>query len=242
MKFKDLYELSKNFTVLYVEDDAGFKAEFTPILENFFTRIDVAEDGKEALKQYKNYFKEHQKYYDIVITDVEMPHLNGVELTQLLYEEYEEQIIVVISAYNTPEYLMQFVNIGIEHFLLKPFDLEAIFEIFYKICMKHASRSPEKQHNITKLKKDLYWDGDKLRLYYAGKNINLTKKEILFLEALIKNGNEVTRFNEIYCALWGDEQHLATQQNLNPLLSRLKKKLPKNTIKSVYGIGYILEI
>lgn len=242
MQFNDLQTITKNFNILYIEDDINFRDDFIPVLKNFFHTVDIAYDGKEGYDKYISYFENHQSYYDIVISDIEMPNIDGIELSELIYKKNKQQMIVIVSAYDTPKYLIKFINIGVEYFLLKPFELHHIIEVFSKISMKLLTSSKNKELVIVELTEGLYWNYHKLTLIHAGNKIQLSAQETLFLDILIKNKNHVVIFNEIFCTIWGERLDLASKANLNPLITRLKKKLPEDIIKSIYGIGYMMEI
>jgi DNA-binding response OmpR family regulator len=238
-KYNELCKLTKNFHILYVEDDEQYRKNTYEILEHFFTRIDTASNGKEAYHQYLEFFKTSQKYYDMVLTDVTMPELNGLELTKKIYQQNEKQMIIVISAYDSPEYLLEFVNIGIEYFLVKPFELEKLFEVLYNSSLKlHSLEKNRDETTIKRLNNNFYWDCKRLVLLKNKVKVKLTKKEILLMQLFMDNTHKAVSFGEIYDVLWGIDRHLASTHNLNPIISRLKKKLPDNLITNIYGFGY----
>ncbi len=238
-KYTKLCNLTKDFNILYVEDDTDFRKNTYEILEHFFTKIDTASNGKEAYSKYLEYFNIHKKYYDMVITDITMPKLNGLELTKKIYQQNENQMLIVISAYDSAEYLLEFVNIGIEYFLVKPFKLEKLFEVLHNVSLKLLSLQKDlDESNIMKLSNNFSWDCKKLLLLKNQLKVKLTKKEILLMQLFMDNTHRAVSFEEIYDTLWGVERHLASTHNLNPIISRLKKKLPNNLVTNIYGFGY----
>ena len=238
-KYTELCKRTKDFDILYVEDDVRFRENTYEILEHFFSTIDTASNGEDAYRKYLEYFKVHQKYYDLIITDISMPKLNGLELTNKIYKQNKEQLVIVISAYDSAEYLLEFVNIGIEHFLVKPFELKKLFDVLHNASLKLLSLPKElDEPNIQRLNDTFSWDCKKLLLLKNKHSIKLTKKEILLIQLFMENRHRAVSFEEIYDVLWGDDRHLALAHNLNPIISRLKKKLPENLIASIYGFGY----
>jgi len=238
-KYNKLCSITKEFHILYVEDDEKFRQNTYEILEHFFTKIDTASNGKEAYIKYLASFKTHQKYYDIVITDITMPKLNGLELTKKIYQQNENQLVIVISAYDSAKYLLEFVNIGIEYFLVKPFKLEKLFEVLHNVSLKLISLQKDlNESNIMRLSDNFSWDCKKRLLLKNQLKVKLTKKEILLIQLFIDNIHRAVSFEEIYTVLWGVDRHLASTYNLNPIISRLKKKLPDNLVTNIYGFGY----
>ena len=235
---KELTKYSKNLNVLYVEDDKQFAKDTIEILENFFLNVDLSINGEDALIKYLNYFNTNHSYYDIIITDISMPKLNGLELAKTIYEHNSIQPIIVISAHNEAEYLLEFINIGIEYFIVKPFNIDEIMQVLYK-SSKKIYTSKQNNNNIS-LVNDYTWNKKESSLYYKSEFIKLTKKEILFLEILIGNLNNISKIDYILNFIWEDSTDDTTVAKLNPVISRLKKKLPEELIQSIYGVGYKL--
>ncbi len=235
---KDLFQYSKKLKVLYIEDDKEFAKDTTEILENFFYSVNLAINGKDGLEKYFKYFKTNQKYYDIVITDIFMPKINGLELTKEIYTYNPNQTIIVISAHNEVNYLLEFVNIGIEHFIVKPFDIEEIMQVLYNASKRIYNIKSETVDTTIILENNFTWDTKSSTLCYKNNHINLTKKEFQLISILIKNKNNISKIDDILNIIWGNSMENATVDMLNPIISRLRKKLPESLIHSIYGVGY----
>lgn len=130
-----LKKLSKDLNVLYVEDDKILRADTSEIFNHLFKRVDLAQNGEEGLKLYKSYFSDNKKYYDIVITDIQMPFLDGICMSKAIVKIHKEQKIVIMSAYDEKERLIELINLGIQGFLQKPIEFEQIINVMYNICM-----------------------------------------------------------------------------------------------------------
>lgn len=115
-------------SVLYVEDDEIIRNATTTFLQRFFTDVTVAEDGAQALELYKH------KNFDIVITDINMPNMNGIKMIEAMKEIYFGQAIIVTSAYNDSDSLMKFIELGVDRFVLKPFNNKQFLYILYKVA------------------------------------------------------------------------------------------------------------
>ncbi len=230
IELKEILNYTKNLKVLYVEDDEAFAKSTMEVLEVFFNHIDLSVNGKDGLYQYNKYFKENDKYYDLVITDIFMPKLNGLELSKKIYEINDSQLIIVISAINNSDYLIEFINIGIEYFVSKPFDIDDITKVLYKSSLKIA----EVKSNINNFK----WSTMSSELRYKDDVIKLTKKEIKLCKLLISNVNAIVSINNILKSLWDVTDTNINVNTLNPIISRLRKKLPEQLIQSIYGVGY----
>lgn len=128
----ELKEQASRCTVLYVEDDELIREQTKSFLLRFFTSIDTAEDGAQGLERYK------KKDYDLVITDINMPNMNGIEMIQEIKAIYEDQDIIVTSAYNDSENLMKLINLNVTRFVLKPFNNKQFLTTVYHV-IKHLN-------------------------------------------------------------------------------------------------------
>jgi len=86
-----LKKYTRNMVILFVEDDTDFRKEFTELLQDIFPKVETAVDGMDALNKYKEYFKETNSYYDLVISDIKMPNFDGIELVDSLYKIKKDQ-------------------------------------------------------------------------------------------------------------------------------------------------------
>ncbi len=114
-KISEIAELS-TMNILYVEDDPEIAEVFERHLRRLVKQVYSAKNGKEALTLYED------NPVDIILTDIKMPVMNGLELAKTIRQENVEIPIVIISAYSEVEYLRQAFEVGISHYLNKPVD------------------------------------------------------------------------------------------------------------------------
>lgn len=143
----DLKEFINKYDILYVEDDPDILEKVTKMFLEIFKRVDTAKNGIEGLEQYERYFLENKKYYDIVISDINMPKMDGTELTKKIKAINNRQIIVIISAYNDSQTLQNLINIGITHFVHKPIKFHEIMDVLSNINTKF-SRTKQEQNKV----------------------------------------------------------------------------------------------
>jgi len=129
--FKKLLSELSDLNVLYVEDEPLSREMVSLMLKNFFKNLDVAKDGEEALEKFK------KNRYDIIITDMSMPKLNGFTLTKEIRKLNEETSIIFLSGSNDIEALLQSINLGIDGYLLKPINLEQFIQVLTRVLQKH---------------------------------------------------------------------------------------------------------
>nr|WP_321267082.1 response regulator [uncultured Sulfurimonas sp.] len=125
---KELKYYAKDLSILVVEDDEALNEQMVEIVSLFFKRVDFAYNGKEALKKYKN------NPVDILMTDITMPKMDGVELSKKVKYINNDQSIIIVSAHCHLDYLTAIVDIGIDQFIKKPFEDEELLYRLLKVC------------------------------------------------------------------------------------------------------------
>jgi len=114
MKFND-------FTILYVEDDIDTQELIESILQAYFKEVFVASDGEEGLSIYK------KKNPDIVLSDISMPKMDGLEMSEAIQKIDPQQLIALFTAFNEPKYLDKAAELGIDTYIMKPLDEKQFF-------------------------------------------------------------------------------------------------------------------
>ena len=127
-RLEELRQICKELRVLYVEDDEMLRRRVSSYLSKLFKLVDVAKDGQEGLDRYKS------NPCDIVITDISMPKLNGLDMSYEIKNINKNQKIIIVSAYSDSENFLRTIKMGIDGYILKPFDYTQINEIIYKVA------------------------------------------------------------------------------------------------------------
>ncbi len=130
---QDILGFCQTLTILYVEDNDEVRQQTKEMMEGLFFRVSSAKNGKEGIKEFSRYYQETQEFYDIVITDIEMPIMNGLEMSEALMKINEKQIIIINSAYSNADNLLQLIELGISYFLPKPLHFKQLFKILKKV-------------------------------------------------------------------------------------------------------------
>jgi len=120
----------KNFSILYVEDEETTQELITEILEASFKEVFVASDGKEGFALYKD------KNPDIVLSDIAMPNMDGLEMSELIKKLHPEQPIALFTAFSQSAYLKKAAEIGIATYILKPLEEEQFFNSLNYMAME----------------------------------------------------------------------------------------------------------
>lgn len=221
-----LKEKLKTLTLLYVEDEEGIRENITDSLKYYLKDVYEASNGEEGYLIYK------EKSPDIILSDIHMPILNGIEFVKKIRMENRTIPVVMITAHTDKEYLLQAVELHMEKYLVKPIELDILFEVLSQ-CVNMLEIN-----KIIVLKSDenYSYDFDKKELFYKEEAVVLNKKEMLFFEVLIKNQNRVTTYEELQNEVWGND--IMTDSALRSLVRNLRKKLPTDIIMNLSGSGY----
>ena len=143
---KLILENSKNLNILYVEDDELLRNSTAELFSNYFKSIEVAIDGNDGYEKYKLYFDETGQNYDIVISDINMPIMDGLEMCTKIREITFDQSIVLVTAFNETSYLHKAIEIGIDGFLTKPVETEQLKSVLYKTTQAVVDRKFVKEY------------------------------------------------------------------------------------------------
>jgi len=128
----------KNYTLLFIEDDYDAQEQIKMLLEEDVKELYQAYDGQEGLKMYE------EKKPDIVITDINLPILCGLELTAKIKEISKTQPVIVMSAHDDKENILNSINLGSAGFIPKPINVNLLFERLYAIA--HTLEEQTKLH------------------------------------------------------------------------------------------------
>ena len=220
----------KNIKILYVEDDEIARENGVEYLQNFFETIYGASDAIVALQLYEKYKP------DIIITDIQMPKLNGLEFVQKIRQKDKKTQIIIITAFCDRDYLLKAVELQLVKYLIKPVK-EKEFEEALFLCVNSLK---EDNSNIVKLENEIYFDTFNKNLVIKDEIVKLRAKEILFLELLIKNKNRYVTYEEIENYVWSDS--VMTKDALKTLVKNLKTKIPKDLILNLTNSGYKIDV
>ena len=237
MSFKELRNLSKNLSLLYVEDDPLLREKTALIFKNLFSHVDVAEDGQYGLDLYNQQHQKHAKYYDIVVSDIQMPRLDGIALSKEIFKLNKNQKIIIVSAYNDKEYLIELINIGVEAFMQKPLASENMLEVLINVCGSFAEVKEDDE--IVTLSENSLYNLSKSVLLINDVKVELSENELKLLHLLVKNKNRSFNAIEIFNHLYFDDPEKEfSADSIKSLVKRLRKKVPQNLISNTQQLGY----
>lgn len=117
----------KTLSVLYIEDELELQTVTYNFLEDFLGKIVVASNGEEALIIFE------QEEFDLIITDINMPKLDGLEMMKLMKKKKPDIKVIVTTAYNHKEKIDEFFDAGMNEYIMKPIDFTKLMKTIIKI-------------------------------------------------------------------------------------------------------------
>lgn len=220
---------TKNLHVLYVEDDDVARENAIEYLEHYFDHIYAASDAFQGLKLYR------ELNPDIIITDIQMPKLNGLEFIKQIRKENQETQIIVVTAYSDTTYLLQAIELRLIKYLIKPVQ-ESGFKEALQLCIDSIRN---KDSNIIELSQNTFFDRYNQTLVCEGEIVTLRTKELQLLTLLLKYKTRYVTYAEIENHIW--RESAMSSDALKTLVKNLKTKLPPNLISNLSGTGYKIE-
>ena len=125
-----LKDIAQELSVLYVEDEEKLREGVSSYLSKFFKIVDVASNGKEGLECFRKF------QYDLIITDINMPVLSGLDMAKEIKKINENQNILIVSAYSDTQNFIESIKIGIDGYILKPIEYNQLNTELYKTTFK----------------------------------------------------------------------------------------------------------
>lgn len=221
--------------ILLIEDEKKTIQFIKKGLEENGYKVDAAEDGKAG----KNLAFRNQ--YNLIITDVILPELNGRDLCKELRTAKIETPILMLTALGDTDDVVAGLDSGADDYLAKPFEFKELLARIRSL----TKRQPQVQLNENQLRiADLVLDINDKSVARAGKRIDLTSKEFSLLEYFLRNQGRVIPRAELSKHVWNVDFDTGTNM-VEVYVNYLRKKIDKDfsgkLIHTQFGMGYILK-
>jgi len=229
--------MSNSTRVLLAEDEKDARDILTFYLNNLFDTVDIVKNGEEGYRLYKKTLTSGDSY-DLVITDIKMPKIDGLSMIEKMTKLNKNQKFIIVSAYKDEEYLFRAIGLNIAGYFVKPLDIDKMMELLKKI--KEDMLKDKKNLNFIRLNDTYRYDKDSRSLYRNNENIKFSKKESLLIETLINNIDKIISNEDLKRSVWGNKN--VSDSTLRTTMKRVKDKIKDNDfIISRKGLGYLIE-
>lgn len=220
--------------ILVIEDNKDVNNMLAEELMDSGYKVKSIYTGIEGLKEVK------ESNYDLILLDIMLPYKSGDEILKEI-RTFSDVPVIIISAKDMVGTKIDLLRIGADDYITKPFDLgEVVARV--ESNLRRTSRLIQGSKKFTY--KDLILDYNRKQVMVNDVEIELTAKEYMLLEMLIKNQGKVFSKANLYESIW-KEEYLGDDNTVKIHISNLRNKLKKinpneNYIETVWGLGYRL--
>ncbi|WP_195999827.1 response regulator transcription factor [Clostridium sp. 1001271B_151109_B4] len=220
-----------SYKILVVEDDNQIQELIVEFLSSQDYDVDVANDGVEGYEKFK------ESKYDVVILDVMMPRLDGHSLCKMIRNLDKEVSIIFLTALGDEESEIKGFDLNADDYIIKPFS--------FNILIKRVEAVLRRKQKEEKKSVILEFEGLKLDLqtfksYIDNEEIELTLKEFNILKLMINSYPTVVSREKLIEKIWGYE-YFGDTRVIDAHMKNIRKKIKKDYIKTIKGVGYVLE-
>ena len=207
---KKLVSVSKTLKVLYVEDDVEVRTTTLLMLRNLFDFITVAVDGADGLEKFRS------DKFDLIISDINMPNMNGIEMLKNIRNENLEISFIILSAHDEVDYFIDTIKYGVDGYILKPIERQQLVfnlgKVLEKIKLKNENLIYKQRLESINNNLENQVNERIMEITSLNKEIKDTQKEVIFTMGAIgesrskETGNHVKRvalYSKIFALRYG---------------------------------------
>ncbi|WP_426474120.1 response regulator transcription factor [Chryseobacterium balustinum] len=222
--------------ILIIEDNLRVSSLMKRGLESQGYEIYISEDAEDALVIVERID------FDLIITDIMLPQMNGIELSKLIKQKHPDLPIIMLTALGTIDEKIEGFDAGADDYMVKPFEIRELYARIKAILLrKPIAHSKKEESNILEYQ-NLTINKNTNRVFRNGQEIDLTPKEFKLLSFLMSNTERILTREEIAENVWGN--HFDTGTNyIDVYIAYLRKKIDKNfdekLIHTKPGVGFI---
>ncbi|WP_170170122.1 response regulator transcription factor [Malaciobacter pacificus] len=216
---------------MIIEDELETLELMVEIFESKFSKVFTAVDGYDAIEVFKN------NKIDVVLCDVNIPKLNGLETIIKIREVDYSVPIIIITAYSDTETLLKASNCNVQGYILKPMKFEDIQYILKKV---YQHQNNEYHNGRISINSSIILDTVNSEFMFEGNSVKLTLKELEFLKLLIKKRGSAVHYSIIERVVWND--NVMSSTSLRTLVKNIRKKISYDIVENVPKVGYKVNI
>lgn len=220
-----------SYKILVVEDDNQIQELIVEFLSSQDYILETANDGVEGYEKFK------EGEYDLVILDVMMPRLDGHSLCKMIKSVDKEVSVIFLTALGDEENEIKGFDLKADDYISKPFS--------FNILIKRVEAVLRRKNREKVEEEVLRFEGLKLELqtfksYVEGEEIELTLKEFNILKLMISSYPTVVSREKLIEKIWGYD-YFGDTRVIDAHMKNIRKKIKKDYIKTIKGVGYVLE-
>ncbi len=215
--------------IFLLEDEYALRISVIEFLEDIGFEVKGFERGDDFLDAL------YEESCDVILLDVKVPGINGFELLKELRESGNAIPAIFITSLTQVDDLAKGFELGCCDYIKKPFDLKELEVRLKNVLKRECFKAPSKTISFGN---DLVFDLDRMELFKGSERVELTRQEQKILELLLKKMGQPVATQEFAQEVWGE---YVEGTNIRVHINKLRKKLGKNVIKNIHGIGYKID-
>ncbi len=221
----------ERLSILYIEDDLSVQKHILEFLQRYAKVVYTADNAEDG---YQLFNRHHP---DIIIMDINLPGMSGIELAEKIRAHDERVLIMMATAYTDKEFLLKAVELNLMRYLVKPITSDDLYDVFEK-CIAMLGKRNEIS-NAVDLGEGYRYRRRSKELIHEGETIVLRKKEIDLLEFFLDRLNEVVTYEMLQTMIWSEGT--MTQDAIRSQIKNLRQKIYPKLFANISGIGYKLQ-
>ena len=212
--------------ILFLEDEPTIQEVLTEYMRMQNYQVTAVSDGEEALAVLK------KEPFDMAVLDIMVPKISGLEVLAYLKENKPEIAIIMLTALEDEKTQINAFNLYADDYVMKP-----VSPIILLKRMEAILRRVKKQEEHQEKEKGLFIHNDSFQAFYDGVLLPLTLSEFLLLQTLYGEPNRAFTREQLILRIF-NEDYIGNDRIIDAHVKNLRKKLPKNFIKTIIGVGY----
>ena len=211
--------------ILFLEDEVTIREVLTEYMNVAGHKVTECGSGDEAVERLKD------KSYDLAILDIKVPGISGLKVLEYIRNELKSDMgVIMLTAYEDINTQVEAFNYFADDYITKPASPIILLKRI-DVLLRRIS------HDNSVKDTSLVIDDKAYRVYYEGKNLNLTVSEFLLLKTLHDSPHQVLSREQLILSIF-NEDYIGNDRIIDAHIKNLRKKLPVNVIDTVIGIGY----
>lgn len=210
--------------ILFLEDEPTIQEVLSEYMKMQQYEVTCVSDGEEAIEALK------KEAFDMAVLDIMVPKVSGLEVLSFIHQEMKNMATIMLTALEDEKTQVKAFNLYADDYVIKP-----VSPIILLKRMETILRRVKKQDSAQE--QGLVIHEDSYQAFYDGEALPLTLSEFLLLQALEKEPNRAFTREQLILRIFNDD-YIGNDRIIDAHVKNLRKKLPKNYIKTVIGIGY----
>lgn len=210
--------------ILFLEDEPTIQEVLTEYMKMQNYDVICAEDGEKAMRLLK------EQHFDMAVLDIIVPKISGLEVLDWIRKHKPEIAVIMLTALEDEKTQVQAFNLYADDYVIKPVSPIILLKRMETILRRVKNTEKQKEKGLV-----LYEDS--YQAFYDGISLKLTLSEFLLLQTLKKEPKRAFTREQLILRIF-NEDYMGNDRIIDAHIKNLRKKLPKNYIKTIVGIGY----